>query len=339
MVRRCSFFGVAVFVAVAMALVGEVALARNTVWPQPKSIVYHASEPLIMLGMATFNFSAVGVPSDTLFEAFERQQFIIFGSSGPTRQSMELKGNSIVTGVDVDVQSSSEALDLDTDESYTLKIAAPRAKIAAKTVFGAMNALETFAQLTSRHGTFVEAASVVDEPRFRFRSTMIDTSRHWYPVSVILAHIDAMAYNKFNVLHWHPVDSVSFPFCSETFPEMCLEGSYTPSHIYCRSADRERVVNYAMKRGIRVIPEFDSPGHVLKGFETIPNLLTPCYGSDGKPDGTTGPINPILDSTYAFFQNSMLRLRMYFLTRKFTLGATWAVSFDCWQSNPIFSNG
>ena len=35
-----------------------------------------------------------------------------------------------------------------------------------------------------------------------FRATMIDTGRHYLPVAVIQGHIDAMAYNKMNVLHW-----------------------------------------------------------------------------------------------------------------------------------------
>ena len=49
---------------------------------------------------------------------------------------------------------------------------------------------------------------------------MIDSSRHYLPVSLIRAHIDAMTYNKMNVLHWHIVDSNSFPYVSTAFPNL-----------------------------------------------------------------------------------------------------------------------
>ena len=186
---------------------------------------------------------------------------------------------------------------------------------------------------------------------------MIDTSRHYYPVGVILQHLDAMAYAKLNVLHWHIVDSVSFPYQSSTFPEMSAAGAYSPDHVYTHD-DVATIVEYARNRGIRVIPEFDSPGyswlgldldglsrfspchckkmvrhaalflvfyvhahsdrrlqsgatpasasrglcrHVQEGYTALtPPILTPCYGADGTPDGTTGPFDPTINATYEF---------------------------------------
>jgi hexosaminidase len=40
---------------------------------------------------------------------------------------------------------------------------------------------------------------------------MLDTSRHYYPVSYLLHLIDGLMFNKLNVLHWHVVDEDSFP--------------------------------------------------------------------------------------------------------------------------------
>ena len=41
---------------------------------------------------------------------------------------------------------------------------------------------------------------IIDEPTFPFRGLMIDTSRHYLPLNLILNNLDAMAMNKMNVL-------------------------------------------------------------------------------------------------------------------------------------------
>ena len=48
--------------------------------------------------------------------------------------------------------------------------------------------------------------TIRDQPAFSYRGLMIDSSRHFLPTRLILETIDAMMYNKLNVLHWHIVD-------------------------------------------------------------------------------------------------------------------------------------
>lgn len=101
------------------------------------------------------------------------------------------------------------------DESYTLNITFV-AKITSNTVWGALRALETFSQLVHQKDStkelMINSTHINDFPRYNFRAMHTDTARHFIPKKVIYANLDAMAYNKFNVFHWHIIDDQSFPF-------------------------------------------------------------------------------------------------------------------------------
>lgn len=43
---------------------------------------------------------------------------------------------------------------------------------------------------------------------YSYRGLMIDTARHFLPVSTIIQHLELMSLNKLNTLHIHIVDGI-----------------------------------------------------------------------------------------------------------------------------------
>ena len=121
-----------------------------------------------------------------------------------------------------------------TDESYEIAADAAGATITAPTQWGALAALETFSQLLyargdGQHSLPAAPIKVRDSPRFGYRGLMIDTSRSYLTVTAIKQGLDAMAYCKLNVLHWHMVDDQSFPVVS-TRSQSWQGSAPTPPH-------------------------------------------------------------------------------------------------------------
>ena len=162
---------------------------------------------------------------------------------------------------------------LDEDESYQLQITSSQATLTAATDVGAMHGMETFLQLVTLENDTctIPAVTIDDAPRFQWRGFMIDVSRHFEPVAVIKRTLDGMAVAKLNVFHWHLSDDQGFRAESKKFPRLTEVAS--SGQFYTQEQMRE-VVAYARARGIRVVPEFDMPGHSSSWI-----LAYPEYGS------------------------------------------------------------
>jgi hexosaminidase len=160
---------------------------------------------------------------------------------------------------------------LDEDESYSLQVTDKQAVLAAPTVVGALRGIETFLQLVTgdREGYFLPASSIQDRPRFPWRGLLIDPARHWEPVEVIKRNLDGMAAVKLNVLHWHLTEDQGFRIESKKYPRLHQMGS---DGLYYTQEQARDVIEYARERGIRVIPEFDMPGHVTSWLVGHPEL-------------------------------------------------------------------
>lgn len=175
--------------------------APSAVWPRPQSETPTGATLSIAQAGFTFTATGAGASSDVITAAFARYPNITF-RLGANTQANEVDADAGVTELSVNVKTDNATLSLDTDESYTLVVAAPTSTLTANTVFGALRGLETFAQLVTPgavgQGYTVAETTITDAPRFHWRGTMIDTARHWYPTSVIKEHIDVLAYSKFN---------------------------------------------------------------------------------------------------------------------------------------------
>ncbi|XP_074310623.1 beta-hexosaminidase 3 [Silene latifolia] len=191
-------------------------------------------------------------------------------------QSVFLKGVNVV------VHSSSDELHYDVDESYNLSVPVAGsgkpafASIEANTVYGALHGLQTFSQICEYNirTRLVEIRfvpwTVIDEPRFPYRGLLIDTARHYLPLPVIKNVIDSMAYAKLNVLHWHIVDTQSFPLEIPSYPKI-WNGAYSASERYTMD-DAAEIVRHAQRRGINVLAEIDVPGHASAWGNGYPAL-------------------------------------------------------------------
>jgi hexosaminidase len=159
------------------------------------------------------------------------------------------------------------------DETYSLEVSPDKARLSAATPYGALRGIETFLQLVElgSAGPVVRSATIHDAPRFPWRGLLIDVSRHWMPVEVITRNLDAMAAVKLNVLHWHLSEDQGFRVESTRFPKLHELGS--DGLFYTQDQIRD-VVAYAADRGIRVIPEFDMPGHTTSWFVAYPELAS-----------------------------------------------------------------
>jgi hexosaminidase len=202
---------------------------------------------------------------------------------------------------------------VDEDESYSLEVSESRAVLKAPTVVGVLRGLETFLQLLDgdRNGYFIPTVSIQDKPRFPWRGLLIDIARRFEPIEVIKRNLDAMAAVKLNVLHWHLTDDQGFRIECKRYPRLHEMGS---DGLYYTQDQAREVIAYARDRGIRVMPEFDMPGHATSWLVGHPELGSAPgpYQIERKAGIMLPALDPTREETYKFLDGFFAEMAALF---------------------------
>lgn len=223
------------------------------------------------------------------------------------------------------------------DEGYSLSVADGHIRLSATAPLGAVRGAETLLQLVRQgdNGFAFPAVSIQDQPRFPWRGLSLDVSRHFIPVDEIKRTLDGMCAVKLNVLHWHLSDDQGFRVESKKYPRLQKYGSEGQYYTQVQVRD---VIAYAADRGIRIVPEFDMPGHATSWLAAYPNLGS----GSGKYDVGHGfdvyydLMDPTKESTYRFLDGFIGEMSKLFPDEYFHIGGD-EVEAKQWNENPAVS--
>ncbi len=211
---------------------------------------------------------------------------------------------------------------LEEDESYHLMIDSKGIELTAANPLGIMHGLETLLQLVESgpQGWVFPDVRIDDTPRFPWRGLMIDVSRHFMPLDVIERNIDGMAAVKLNILHLHLSDDEGFRVESRRCPK--LSGLASDGLFYTQEQVRA-LIAYARDRGVRVVPEFDVPGHAVSWLVAYPGLASgpPPQGLvRSQHDDLRPPFDPTQEAPYELLDTVFGEMEQLFPDRYFHIG-------------------
>lgn len=182
-------------------------------------------------------------------------------------------------------------------EEYEIEISKYAVKVRSSSFEGFFYAIQTLKQMlpVAIFGTVPDpnakwelpCCKISDSPRFSYRGTLLDVSRHYFTVEEIKKIIDIMSVYKKNILHWHITDDQGWRIEIKKYPLLTeigskrlytqkLEGRNTSDGIpyggFYTQEEIKDIVRYAAERAITIIPEIDMPGHLISAMAAYPYL-------------------------------------------------------------------
>lgn len=221
------------------------------------------------------------------------------------------------------------------NEGYTLRCENRRVFINAKTESGLFYGLQTLKQMLLQTDGRIPYTEITDYPRFSYRGYMLDVGRYFYTADEVKRIVDLMALHKLNVLHLHLTEDQGWRIEIKKYPLLTEKGSkrshtnfnHRPHGGYYTQDDIREIVKYCHERKIKVIPEFDIPGHTTAAIACYPYLS--CFDRKLEVAAHWGVKHDILcagkESTYQFVYGILDELTELFPDKIIHIGGDEAV--------------
>lgn len=203
--------------------------------------------------------------------------------------SKSKNGTAIVLTIDKTIANA---------EGYKLDADAKQIRIAGASAAGVFYGIQTLRKsLPLVNGkaskVSIPAVHITDAPRFAYRGTHLDVSRHFVTADSVRQFIDMLALHNINRFHWHLTDDQGWRIEIKKYPLLTQIGSKRAqtvighnsgkydgkpySGFYTQKQIRD-IVKYAADRYITIVPEIDLPGHMQAALAAYPDM-----GSTGGP--------------------------------------------------------
>jgi len=213
----------------------------------------------------------------------ERTGFDVRVARGPDTGRPAEGGEAPVGGILLGL-----GLDETDPEAYALRVTSDAISIRGAGTEGLLWGVQTLRQLlppefedvdgARRAAWAIPAVEIDDAPRFGWRGSLMDVSRHFFPPPFVKRYVDLLSRHKMNVLHWHLTEDQGWRLEIEAYPRLTEVAAWRTEPdgsrhggFYTREEVRE-IVEYARLRGVRVAPEIEMPGHSSAALVAYPEL-------------------------------------------------------------------
>ncbi|MCQ2297611.1 MAG: family 20 glycosylhydrolase [Bacteroidales bacterium] len=248
-------------------------------------------------------------------------------------------------------------------EGYLLEVTPQGITISANTERGLFYGYQTLLQMLpsdiatrSYSSISIPLCTILDHPRFEWRSCRIDATRHFFPIDDLKRVLDVMAMYKYNRMVLCIADDYGWRVESELYPALTTIGAMRPDREdvewaqaappqtdekssyggYYSKDDILELVQYAQSLHIEIIPELSIPAHCAALLASCPDMA--CRGNQyqvqcGPHSDTAAVLCLGNDSTIAHVFNLLDEVAGLFPGSFIHLGGD-TVAHSSWSSCP-----